>query len=611
MFYIFVLATLFILFAATKTLFKNKIYKNIFLILIFLNLIILGAYYFFNYLSGDGFNEAVIFHLIHGIKGFGLSEYILSGIIFIFYLLISFYFVLLAKKRIQINSQKGNLSQFIFVMLSFSLILFNPLTFDIKNIYKINLSEEISLNSYMDNSEIRFLKKSKNIIFLYLEQFEKTYTDENLFPGLTPNINRLEKEAISFTNIISPYATNWTIAGMVASQCGIPLLTNIIVANNMGGMDKFLISSRCIGDILSERSYNLNYIGGADLDFGGKGNFYRTHGFKSVQGLTELKGRLIDKNYKSFWGLYDDSLYEINEDRLSNLKVEEKPFGLFTLTLDTHHPNGYIASTCKNMLYMDGSNPILNSIHCADYMAGKFIDKIIDDKSFKDTVLVVLSDHLAFNNSASSTLNIGDRKNLFYIFSQDHEHQIITKPASMFDVTPTVLGVMGASIRGMALGRNLLITDSLVESEIGINNIINEVRPEIVSMWSFPNLNQEFKILPKDKKLSFGSRYTKFPALILLDNNLNTKEIIFDFYYAKSLSKRVAELQDGDRYLWVDTCVNIYTEIDFEKPKDLDFCSLVGVKNNQKFILNTNPENLEFNEIYNFFHSTKKSFFKN
>ena len=73
----------------------------------------------------------------------------------------------------------------------------------------------------------------------------------------------------------------------------------------------------------------------------------------------------------------------------------------------------------------------------------------------------------------------------------------------------------------------------------------------------------------------------------------------------------MAELQDGERYLWVDTCENIYTEIDIEKSKDVDFCSLVGIKNNQKFILNINPENLEFDEIYNFFHSTKKSFFKN
>ena len=73
-----------------------------------------------------------------------------------------------------------------------------------------------------------------------LEQFEQTYTDENLFPGLTPNINKLKKQSVSFTNITSPKATNWTIAGMVASQCGIPLITNIEVANNMGGMDKFL-----------------------------------------------------------------------------------------------------------------------------------------------------------------------------------------------------------------------------------------------------------------------------------------------------------------------------------------------------------------------------------
>ena len=34
----------------------------------------------------------------------------------------------------------------------------------------------------------------KNILFIFLEGFEAIYTDENLFPGLTPNLQALNEE---------------------------------------------------------------------------------------------------------------------------------------------------------------------------------------------------------------------------------------------------------------------------------------------------------------------------------------------------------------------------------------------------------------------------------
>ena len=53
--------------------------------------------------------------------------------------------------------------------------------------------------------------------------------------------------------------------------------------------------ARCIGDILNAENYELHYIGGSDLDFAGKGNFYETHNFNKVQGWYELEKILDDK----------------------------------------------------------------------------------------------------------------------------------------------------------------------------------------------------------------------------------------------------------------------------------------------------------------------------
>ena len=593
---------------------QNNFLRLFFITFIFININLLGIYYFFNFLSGDGLNEAVIFHLVHGISGFGIDEYIIPGILLFLYFLSSVIICIFLFTNRNLNffySEKLVITAPIFIIFFFTSLVLNPLLNDIKNIFFSNNINSISENSYYDNSDIKFIKKSKNIIFLYLEQFEKTYTDNSLFPGLTPHLNNLEKKATSFTNIESPMGTNWTIAGMVASQCGIPLLTNIEVANNMGGMDKFLVSARCIGDVLNEKSYDLNYINGSNLEFAGKGKFYESHGFNKVEGWDELRHRLIDSSYRSPWGLYDDSLYEINIDRLNQLRNTNRPYGLFTLTLDTHHPNGYLSSACKDMLYEDGKNPILNAIHCADYMAAQFIEEIINHESFKNTVLVVLSDHLALKNTATPILKNIDRKNLFYIFAENAPQRKITKPGTMFDVAPTVLSIMGANTTGFGLGRNLLIEDSLIEDSDGMNKVIEDTRSQIVSFWSFPKLKNGFEILPDQKKIIFGTRYVNLPALILLDDNNDTQEIIFDFHYAKPLEKRVAELKDYQKYIWVDSCQKISPSMLASENEELNYCSIAAIKNKKKYLIYKNLEAVNKEMIFDFFNKNKKSFFDN
>ena len=143
----------------------------------------------------------------------------------------------------------------------------------------------------------------------------------------------------------------------------------------MSGVDKFMPLAKCAGDILNDAGYELHYMGGADTEFGGKGKFYSTHGFSSVEGWKELKPMLKNPNYKSPWGVYDDELLDLVFERALSLSDNNKPFGLFTLTLDTHHPYGYLSEPCKNKSYQDGLNRILNAVHCVDMLVGNFIEK--------------------------------------------------------------------------------------------------------------------------------------------------------------------------------------------------------------------------------------------
>ena len=607
MFYLSAAATFLSLLIFTE--FKQIFVKYLFLILIFLNLSLLGVYRFFDFLSGNGFNEAVIFHLIHGINGFGINEYIFPSFLLFIYLIFVILILISGYKKILHNSNQSFIKDICIIGFISVAILLNPFLKDLKILIKPSLQIDTLETGHFYDKQISFTKNPTNIIFLYLEQLERTYMDEKIFPDLTPNLKRLEREAISFTNISSPYATNWTIAGMVASQCGIPLLTPIASENSMVGMDKFLSSATCIGDILSNNSYNLSYIGGSDLDFAGKGKFYESHGFNSIQGWYELENRLISKSYKSPWGLYDDSLYEILNTKLKEVSLSNQSFGLFSLTLDTHHPYGYMSNFCGDMKYKDGKNLILNSVHCADLMASNFIDNFLNDELFENTILVVLSDHLALKNTATSKLETQDRKNLFYIFKKNAPSQLITKTGSMLDVAPTVLSLVGTNIRGLGLGRNLFFEKSLSENESGIENIIVDNRSKILSLWSFPQIDNDFKINLQDKKLVFGSRDVDYPALILLNNN-KVEEIMFDFYFANPLPRKANELSDKQSFIWVDTCERIQNFKNIQVSASKNYCALLGIKNHKDYEIIYDLENFNNDQIFNFFNKSKQSFFK-
>jgi phosphoglycerol transferase len=582
-----------LLLVLAKTSFFEISKSRVFVAIFYINLVLLSLYFFIDYLSGDGINDAILFHFKYGIKGFGIDEYIFPSFVLVFINIVLIILIKLFNKNINKKSTNSKASVFPALILIIS-VFFNPFY---KDVYFLLSNERDKQNSVDNNhffqQDILFKNKKKNVIFIYLEQVERTYLDDDIFPDLAPNLKRLEKLSVSYTNIDSPRATNWTIAGMAASQCGVPLLTPIASENSMSGVDKFIPLAKCMGDILNEENYNLHYIGGSDLDFAGKGNFYRTHGFNSVEGWYELEDKLNDKNYRSPWGVYDDELFDLIYERIQKLSEQTNNFGLFSLTLDTHHPNGYISASCKNKKYLDGKNPILNSLHCIDYLIGKFMDEFLNSDLYKDTTLVLLSDHLALKNTASHMLEKGTRKNLFMIFDQSLNPQLNSKKGNIFDVGPTVLGVIGTDTIGLGLGRNLGIKKSL-SSNNDIDEVIALNRSKIIDLWSFPRFQNGFSISKSDMKIIFGDRFIKYPALIALDANNEVEQIMFDFYYANPLKNKVKRLDSQTNFLWIDKCQKIaeYKKIESTYQEN-HYCILLEDKKNIKYqLLDVDSKNI-------------------
>ncbi|MDC8445832.1 MAG: sulfatase-like hydrolase/transferase [Nitrosomonas sp.] len=319
----------------------------------------------------------------------------------------------------------------------------------------------LALNPEALSTEIGLVVPGKNVLLIYLESLEEIYTDERIFPGLTPFLNRLKQSGLTFRHMHQTEGTGWTVAGMFASQCGTPLLDGYGSGGNNMLQTGFLNRAICLGDILKQAGYYQVYLGGASTQFAGKGHFLDSHGYDEVLGNAELTSLLEDRTYLSGWGLYDDSLFAIAEEKFKLLAQSHRPFNLTLLTLDTHHPDGHASRTCPGYRFYE--NTMLDAIHCTDFLLNQFLASIRQHPAWENTLVVLFSDHLAMRNVAQQYYPSGYERKLLFVILNAGARGEIAIPGTHMDVAPTVLHAMDVRHeRAFLAGNNLLKADQSV-----------------------------------------------------------------------------------------------------------------------------------------------------
>jgi len=467
----------FYFFLYTKSSFLQEISFNIIFIISFaLHVTFFVSYYF----TGEGVNDAVLYHINYGLAGASFLEYwkvILLTIIAIVLMFLLLHYLFTKDRKYEFGKKILYLS-FILIILS---MIINPTSYDLYEIFR-NRNKKVSFDKYYQEPTIEKIEESKNLVFIYTESLERTYFDQELYPGLIEGLKELQNRSVYFTDIRQVPGTSWTIGGMVSSQLGIPLFTPI-TSKEMHEIDDFLPLAEGVGDLLNKEGYYLSYYGGAELKFQGKGKFYKNHGFDEVYGENNLRPFMSDPDYLSNWGLYDSTLLDLAYDKYQYLSKTKDKFGLFLVTLGTHHPYGHVPNEYKDVKYKDGENSILNAVKVTDILITDFVKDIMNSKYGDDTVIVIASDHLAMRNTAFDTLEKGKRRNLFMILSPEREKPIeITKRGSTLDIGPTIMPFLGYEAN-IGLGRNLLNeTVSSYEIKKIHDNLISWKR-EIQKFW--------------------------------------------------------------------------------------------------------------------------------
>lgn len=528
-----------------------------------------------DYFTGEGINDAVIYHLRYGLDESGFGDYyiIISIGVFLFIaslVLAVFYYKMVKKSVLVAHSFTKRLISFLTLIVALALHPSVDAFFrmSLKSLgFESNLAKTYPFAHYYKTPTLQSLTEEHlNLVYIFAESFETTYFDEKIFPSLVQNLRDLKEQSIYFTDVRQALGTSWTIAGMTSVLCGLPLVTpstneHSPQGNSMSKMSSFYSGATCLSDLLHAEGYSLVYRSGSPLGFAGVDKLYKTHHFADVKGLKELKKAIKEPNYQTPWGLYDDTLLDIALSDFKKLSASKRKFALFLSTMDTHHPYGHVSKSCQKQTYKDGSNSMLNAVACSDELIAKFIQQIQNSPYGKNTLIVVSSDHLAMHNMAIDDLMKGERRDLVMIFPPERKEKLIVeKPATTLDIGSTLLPFMGYKAQ-VGLGRDIFDENgTLVEQLNDFDKILSAWSGEISKFWGFPKIERDIVLDGNKKGAKIGKSFYKYPILLRISDNLEVNpffEVNTEHFATPKLFDYLQEFQANDTFLWVDKCSRI------------------------------------------------------
>jgi hypothetical protein len=340
------------------------------------------------------------------------------------------------------------------VLLVLSVILSYPLQSIVLYAYTTSQSSE-RLLSEIENLNLRIpqsgisVESPKNLVLIYLEGIEQNYHDPEIFPELMPILTAQRREALWFSNVQQFPGTGWTISGIVSSQCGVPLLSKVHGNRILTAFNNPFRQVTCLAEYLKGAGYQNIFLGGASLDFAGKGKFLLNNGYDAALGIDELP-----TSARHSWGMYDADMFGHAKKLFDGLAAGESPFLLTLLTLDTHHPFGTPSPGCTP--YAKNADTMLNAVHCTDQLVQDFLSHVHESDIAEDTIIALVSDHLLIMGDVEASLEAKSRRITFVVLDPSRQAQQMDEPATHFDIGPTLLELVGITNAEFAFGHSLI-----------------------------------------------------------------------------------------------------------------------------------------------------------
>ena len=318
----------------------------------------------------------------------------------------------------------------------------------------------------------------KNIVHIYLESFDTRFLNEKRFPGLLPNLQRLIKEGLFFSRISNAPLAHYTFGGIYASVMGIDTVPeHFSLAKGVHGGIRHQYGSRMpsLLSILKQAGYVQTFLNGPNIMFAGMGPFLQREGVDEI--LSYKETFQIPE-----WTCSDVQLFQWGFETYTKLSKQNKPFHLLLLTIDTHSILGFPHSRMLKYEKLPGKREqILDLFHTTDFYLGELIQKLKRSSRWKNTCVIITSDHTVNWPYMYPSLFKGENSPAYHIALalNTGKSGVCDSPGMTFDMAPTIL-----TLAGVKHNYQFPLGEDLNNPSLNKNRLIsNQIHKNIVSSY--------------------------------------------------------------------------------------------------------------------------------
>ncbi len=316
-----------------------------------------------------------------------------------------------------------------------------------------------------------------DILIVYLEGTDRRFADTRVFGQTYAGLAEFAAEGLSLTRIGQVAGTNWSVAGMTASQAGVPILPRgFQFKTGADKLSRFMPDLHFLGDHLAALGYERHFLVGNEADFAGTGAMYRTHCIPEI-----TSGKTVTSLFppdevmaaQVSWFMDDQMVLDAARKVHARLAPSANPIALIVETIGPHGPKGCLSRRWTTGGKAEETHDIAHSVECLTTEVLELVEDLraATVERRRQLRVVLLSDHLNHTPSLAKAGPEFEGYNTAILWGDPrHVGKVIDRPASMMDLYPTLLDWLGWSPAPVAagLGRSLLSAPQTLVEEFGL-----------------------------------------------------------------------------------------------------------------------------------------------
>lgn len=275
---------------------------------------------------------------------------------------------------------------------------------------------------------------------------------------ITPNINKLMKESLYFSNFYHQTGQGRTSdADFVTHSSLLPLPTGSVFTRYA---DRDFDT---LPEILKDQGYSANVFHSYDASFWNRTTMYREMKYDHFYSKKDFV-----MNDVLGWSLSDKALFDQSLDYMKNIK---QPFYSFLITLSSHHP--YHLPEAERKLDIGGLEgtmlgDYLQSVHYVDAAFGELVEQMKEQGLWDSTILLIYGDHdnsikekedyeqlLGRELSPLDMEQIMNQVPLLIHLPDGGSAGVYPEPSGMMNVAPSILHLLGIAADPYWIGGHL------------------------------------------------------------------------------------------------------------------------------------------------------------